>query len=108
MLCLEEPADARVPRNVNLRRDGLSRSRGVPLPKLGHDLLGILVEDGDLVVLTQEREGVDHRHEVVAGAPGLRNDVPSRTWRFGAKDDAFDTTLPDRRLEEDRVVRAGI
>src|SRR6201996_4108784 len=66
------------------------------------------VEDLHFVLPGQEAEAVNHRHEVVAGAPGLRPDRVARARRLAAERHPLHAPLPDRRLEEVQVILRNV
>src|ERR1700761_3095279 len=66
------------------------------------------VEDLHFVLPGQEAEAVNHRHEVVAGAPGLRPDRVARAGRLAAEHHPLHASLLDRRLKEVQVIAAGV
>src|SRR5579875_1119838 len=98
---------ARVARSMSRMCSSRGRS-AAGLGECGDDPGGVGVEDGQLVVLGQGAEAADHRHEIVAGPPGLRADGPAGPRRLGAGQHLADAPLPDRRLQEDQIIAAGV
>src|SRR5215470_9792328 len=91
------------------RRPWSSRDlRSADLGQRGHHPGRVLVEDLDLVILGEEIEGPDHRHQVVAGPAGLRAHRAAGPGRLGAEQHARHAALLDRCLQEVQVITAGV
>lgn len=76
--------------------------------KAGAYVPGILVKNGDLVILAEEFKCRDNWDKIITGPPGFRTDSTPGAWRLGAETHALRGTLLDSSFEEMKIGRVGV